>query len=251
MYNPFIGNYLLDSFTTEIGGEVYIRANGVMVMGSITGGEIKGNVLTPANRRPAFITKIGFDRQVKPDLRVRLTASNYTIRKSPADTLYAGDRAGSPYFCVLESTATGCGTSQAFSGNLNPGFRSRVMAFQINPFVKYKGLEFFGVFETASGRNANETNNRTFAQQGAEVVYRFAGDHLFAGVRYNRARGFLQGISNEVSVNRNQYAAGWFLNRYLLLKVEYVIQNYKNFPPDDIRNGGRFQGTMVDAVLAF
>ncbi len=156
MYNPFIGNYLLDAFTTEIGGEVYLRAKGVMLMGSITGGEIKGNVLAPSSRRPAFITKIGFDRQVTPDLRVRLTASNYTIRKSPADTLYSGDRAGSPYFCVLESASGGCGTSQAFSGTINPGFSFRTMAYQVNPFLKYKGLEFFGVLEHATGRTVSE-----------------------------------------------------------------------------------------------
>jgi hypothetical protein len=125
------------------------------------------------------------------------------------------------------------------------------MAFQVNPFIKYKGLEFFGVYETADGRTAAETINRPWRQHGGEVVYRFAGDHLFVGARYNRAKGKLAGISNELSVNRNQYAAGWFLNRHLLLKLEYVIQNYKNFPPSDIRNGGRFQGTMVDAVLAF
>jgi hypothetical protein len=251
MYNPFIGNYLLDSFTTEIGGEVYIRSNGIMVMGSMTGGEIKGNVLTPSKRRPAFITKIGFDRQVTPDLRVRLTASNYTIRKSPSDTLYGGDRGGSPYFCVMESAATGCGTAQAFSGDINPGFSYRVMAFQVNPFVKYKGLEFFGVLEHAKGSTATETQNRIWTQFGGEGVYRFAGDHLYLGARYDIAKGNFAGIVNQVSVNRTQFAAGWYLIRYLLLKTEYVIQNYKNFPPTDIRNGGRFQGTMVDAVLAF
>jgi hypothetical protein len=251
IYNPFIGNYLMDAFTTEIGGELYLRANGFLAMGSMTGGEIKGNVLTADKRRPAVITKIGFDRQVKPDLRFRLTASNYTIRKSPADTLYAGDRAGSPYFCVLESAATGCGTSQAFSGTINPGFSYRVMAFQVNPFLKYKGLELFGVIETAEGRSATEVVNREWNQVGGEAVYRFANDHLYVGARLDRAKGVLASSPNQVSVNRNQFAAGWFLNRYLLMKTEYVVQNYKNYPVSSILNGGRFQGFMVDAVLAF
>ena len=26
MYNPFVGNYILDAFTTEVGGELYLRA---------------------------------------------------------------------------------------------------------------------------------------------------------------------------------------------------------------------------------
>jgi hypothetical protein len=250
MYNPFIGNYLLDAFTTEIGGELYLRAKGILAMGSITGGEIKGNVLSPQSRSPAFISKLGFDRQITPDLRVRLTGSNYTIRKSPADTLYAGDRGGSPYFFVLENTQA-TATANAFSGTINPGFSYRVQAYQVNPFVKYRGLEFFGVFEHASGSTASETKDRAWTQQGGEAVYRFADNHLFVGARYNRAKGRLANMANELSVNRTQFGAGWFINRYLLLKSEYVIQNHKNFPATDIRNGGRFQGWMFDAVLAF
>ena len=42
MFNPFVGNYLMDAFTTEIGGEVYLRAKGMMLMGAVTGGEIRG-----------------------------------------------------------------------------------------------------------------------------------------------------------------------------------------------------------------
>jgi hypothetical protein len=251
MYNAFIGNYLMDAFTTEIGGELYLRANGILAMGSITGGEIKGNVLSSGSRRPAFITKIGFDRQLNPDLRVRLTASNYTIRKSPSDTLYGGDRGGSPYFCVLESAATGCSTGQAFSGTVNPGFSFSVMAFQVNPFVKFKGLELFGVIEHASGRSAAELRNRVWNQAGGELVYRFANDHLFLGSRLDRVKGQLANSINEVSVNRTQFAAGWFINHYLMLKSEYVIQNYKNYPVTSIFNDGRFQGFMGDAVLAF
>ena len=248
MYNPFIGNYLLDPFTTEIGGEVYLRANGFLAMGSITGGEIKGNVLNPQSRSPAFITKLGFDRQINPNLRVRLTASNYTIRKSPAETLYAGDRAGSPYFCVLENA---CTTSQAFSGTINPQFGYRVMAFQVTPFIKYRGLELFGVLEHADGRTATETKDRTWTQYGAEAVYRFANDHLYFGGRFNRARGNLPNMINQVSVNRTQFAAGWFIMHYLELKGEYIIQNYKNYPPSSIFNGGRFDGLEFAAVLAF
>jgi hypothetical protein len=30
MYNPFVGNYILDAFTTEIGSEVYVRKDGLI-----------------------------------------------------------------------------------------------------------------------------------------------------------------------------------------------------------------------------
>src|SRR6185312_14004268 len=32
IYNPFVGNYILDAFTTEIGAEVYARSNGLIAM---------------------------------------------------------------------------------------------------------------------------------------------------------------------------------------------------------------------------
>src|SRR4029079_125326 len=38
LYNPFVGNYLLDAFTTQVGGEVYLKAAGIVAMGGLTAG---------------------------------------------------------------------------------------------------------------------------------------------------------------------------------------------------------------------
>ncbi len=46
-------------------------------------------------------------------------------------------------------------------------------------------------------------------------------------------------------------AFGWFVTPALLTKVEYVIQNYNDFPVNDIRNGGQFKGFMVQGAVAF
>lgn len=56
---------------------------------------------------------------------------------------------------------------------------------------------------------------------------------------------------NEVSVDRWQLAAGWFVTRNLLVKGEYVTQQYHDFPAANIRNGGRFNGMMLEGVVAF
>ena len=105
LYNPFVGNYIMDAFTTEIGGEVYLKAASVIAMGAVTGGEIRGTVLSPGQRGPTYIGKIGIDRQMNNDLRVRLTGSMYKPNKAMSNTLYGGDRAGSRYYYVLENTA--------------------------------------------------------------------------------------------------------------------------------------------------
>ena len=36
-----------------------------------------------------------------------------------------------------------------------------------------------------------------------------------------------------------------------MLKGEYVNQKYLNFPKNDIRNGGKFNGMVVEGVVAF
>jgi hypothetical protein len=37
----------------------------------------------------------------------------------------------------------------------------------------------------------------------------------------------------------------------MLLKGEYVIQNYKDFAVTDYRNEGKFSGFVVEAVIGF
>jgi hypothetical protein len=81
MYNPFVGNLIMDAFTTEIGGEVYVQHQGFLGMVGITGGEIQGSILRPDERAPSFYGKLGVDRQLNEDLRVRLTGSAYTTQE--------------------------------------------------------------------------------------------------------------------------------------------------------------------------
>ncbi len=100
MHNPFVGNLILDAWTFEPGAEVYLRRGGFMAMGAVTSGSNKGDVTVPENRGPAFYGKLGVDRQISEQLRVRLTGSYYRADKTP--TLYFGDRAGSRYYMVLE-----------------------------------------------------------------------------------------------------------------------------------------------------
>jgi hypothetical protein len=250
LYNPFVGNYILDAFTTEIGGEVYLKTAGVIAMGAITGGEIRGTVVTPERRGPTFIGKLGVDRQISPDLRVRLTGSVYKADKAMSSTLYGGDRAGSRYYWVMENT-TATESAQFTSGLINPGFRNKVTAFQVNPFVKFRGLEFFGVLEQAEGKASTELTERTFNQYAGDVVYRFLDENLFVGVRYNRAEGELAGIAGELGAKRWQIGAGWFILPGLLAKAEYVDQKYFGYPADNLKNGGRFKGLMVEGVVAF
>jgi len=251
MYNPFVGNYIMDAFTTEVGAEVLLRNKAIIAMGSITGGEVRGTVLTPKQRSASYIGKLGFDREVNPNLRVRLTGSMYTTNNSASNTLYGGDRAGSRYYYVVENTAA-TESAQFTSGAINPGFRNKVTAFQINPFVKFGGLELFGVIERAQGRASAEAANRAVRQYALDTVYRVGpSDELFVAARYNKVEGELAGIPGKAGANRWQLGAGMFLTPMIMAKIEYVKQQFTGYPANHARHGGQFNGLMLEGVVGF
>jgi hypothetical protein len=253
IYNPFVGNLIMDAFTTEVGAEAYFRTGPFLAMVGATGGQIRGDVTNPSKRHPAFLGKVGFDQQLSDNLRVRLTGSAYTTAGSPGATLYAGDRAGSRYWFVLENV-NATSTAQASSGLLNPALSREVTAWQINPFVKLGGLELFGVMERAEGRKADETDaqKREWSQYAVDAVYRFLPrDRMYVAARYNTVTGNLPGIAGEIGADRYQIGAGWFITPSVLLKGEYVSQSYNDFPTTDIRNGGEFNGFIFEGVVAF
>jgi hypothetical protein len=248
MHNPFVGNLILDAWTFEPGAEVYVRKSGLLGMVAVTSGSNKGDVTKPEARGPAYYGKVGFDRQLSDALRVRLTGSYYTADNTP--TLYYGDRTGSRYYMVLENTVATT-NAQFTSGLVNPGFSNEVRAFQVNPFVKLGGLELFGVIERAEGKSAAEADSREIRQYSGDVVYRFLDDQIYVGGRYNTVSGRLAGAASDISIDRAALAAGWFVTPTILLKGEYVSQKYDDFAETDIRNGGKFNGFIVEGAVSF
>ena len=143
-------------------------------------------------------------------------------------------------------------SSQFTSGRLNPNFRNDVTSFQINPFVEISGLELFGVAEWSNGSLSDEDKNREWSQYGAEAVYRFLPyDQLYVALRYNTVTGPMAFSTDEVTVNRLQVGGGWFITKNILMKAEYINQEYKEFDPSSIYHEGQFNGLMLEATVAF
>lgn len=272
LYNPFVENYIMDAFTTEIGGEVYVRQGGAFGMLGVSNGLIKGNIdsvtagrdpqgnILDDNLRksPSIYGKIGYDTQIDENLRIRVAGSFYhnSSAGNNGNTLYGGDRTGSNYFMVMEQAmvngAAPTYASAAFSGRFNPSFTKKIDAFQFNGFVKTYGLEIFGTYEIAKGRTKTEVDSRDAKQFAIEGVYRFGQkENVFIGARYNTVTADALGNPEEVKIDRASFAAGWFLTKNILLKGEYVNQKYKDFAATDYRNGGKFNGYIIQAVVGF
>ncbi|MES2702799.1 MAG: hypothetical protein V4649_09185 [Bacteroidota bacterium] len=263
IYNPFIENYIMDEFATEIGGEVYYHHNnGIIAMGGISNGALNPTVAASKKidtltgklniSAPAFHGKLGYDKQLNKDLRLRFTGSVYAVKSAASNTLFWGDRTGSHYFFVMENSAA-TATANAWSGRYNPQFSQQVTTFMLNPFVKYKGLELFGTYEMASGRKITEPIKRTATQYAVDIIYRFpaGSENFWIGGRYNSMTAEQPLLASEVTVKRMAGTLGWFVTKNIMMKGEYVSQVYDNFEATDIRSGGKFNGFMAAAVVGF
>ncbi len=262
IWNPFVGNYILDAFTTEIGAEVYLfPTENLMFMVGMTNGLINGNV-TEAEKQPSIYLKAAFDKQINDDFRFRLSASYYANSGSARNTLYSGDRTGSRFYMAMEPAialprgasayAATSYESNFTSGRINPDFSYKISTFQINPFLKFRGLEIFGTYEAATGRNSRESDERDFGQIAVEGIYRFLADErAFIAARYNSASGDLGGANTDITIDRTEFSAGWLPSDYLLLKVGIVNQKYNDFASSDLRHEGSFKGFLVEAVVGF
>ena len=254
IFNPFVGNYVLDAFSTEVGGEVYFHDGWWMAMAAMTNGEIKGATTTPEKRSPAFFGKLAVDGKPIADLnlRIRLAFSAVSQAKANSQTLYGGDRGGSPYYNVVEPVGA-TEAANAWSGEIRNPFGSGIQGQMFNQFIKFKGAEFFGQQEWARGKNATvDVEKRKISQQVYEGLYRLGGrEQYYAGVRFNNFKGNLTPGSTTIrqEIQRYQVGGGWFVTRNLLAKGEWVNQDYSGF--SDLRQGATFKGFMFSGAVSF
>ena len=249
IYNPFIGNYIMDAFTTEGFGQATVQKDGFLVVLGVTNGKLNQNVVVnpDVDNRLSFFGKVGYDNYLTDDLRVRLTGSMYRNQGLNTGTsLYGGDRAGSRYYGIMR-TMEGDGTN--FEGRFNPRFR-QLTAVQVNPFIKFKGLEFFGIYEVAN--NSEDEGNGSFTQLAGELLYRFGNtEQFYIGGRYNEVSGKMNEAAGELNISRLNIGGGWFMTRNILTKLEYVDQRYDGFAAQSKYNGARFHGFNIEAAISF
>ncbi|MDX1272470.1 hypothetical protein [Bizionia paragorgiae] len=252
LFNPFVGNLIMDAFTTEVGAEVYYKTeSGFLGMLGFSNGKLNQKVVKTGSNTggAAFLAKLGYDKQINTDLRFRLTGSLYNTGYAPSVYLYNADRAGSRYYDIMQNATAA--NDDFRSGRFNPDFTNKITAVMINPFVKYGGLEFFGTVEMTSGRSIAESERRKTQQYAGELVYRFGkSENLYVGGRYNTVDAELMG-GDEVTINRLQAGAGWFMTKNILMKAEYVNQTYNDYAVGSILDEGAFKGVMVEAVISF
>ncbi|WMN12334.1 hypothetical protein QYS49_33270 [Marivirga salinae] len=256
IYNPFVGNYIMDAFSTEAFGEVTVQNNGLLAVIGVTNGKLNQSATAGPNNKPSFYGKLGFDKQFSDDFRARLTGSWYiNTGTGTGGYLYGGDRAGARYYNVMHSVGNddlGVGAKEGFADpQYNPRF-SKIGAFQINPFIKAGGFEFFGIYEVANGLNEG-ADDGSLTQIAAEALYRFgANERYYIGGRFNSVKGAKTADATEdLDTNRINFGGGWFLTDNIMTKVEYVNQQYNGDAWGGQYAGAGFKGLMLEAAISF
>jgi len=258
--NMFIGNYIIDAFTTAPAFEALYRNKGILLMGAVTTGTLKpalvgynsnSQVYTPYNIQEelAFYWKAGYDKQINANFRLRATLSGYHTSNNHFGSLYNGDRTGSRYYLVMNRVNNSADdvdpSKNHMSGNWGPGFTDKDNSLMVNLFMKYKGIEFFGTYETIKGTHAFGGSEFSYSQYAVESLLHLGkNEQFFGGARYNFTKN-----NPDNSIERLQIGGGWFLTSNILLKAEYVDQNYNNF----VAYGGNagFNGIMVETTISF
>lgn len=261
IYNPFIGNYIMDAFSTEAFGEVTLQYNGLLAVLGLTNGKLNQNVVINSNtdNKPSFYGKLGYDGRVGDEMRLRLTGSWYINNGTTTGTwLYGGDRAGSRYYNVLHTVPDMDGNVEGtdFDGRYNARF-TKLTALQLNIFAKFRGLEFFSIIERAAGNNEFTQpivdREGAFTQLAAELLYRFGNNERFyIGGRYNTVSGKQrESATTDLEITRLNLGGGWFITPNILTKVEYVNQQYVGNAWTGRFAGAEFSGVNLEAVIGF
>ncbi|RIH64651.1 hypothetical protein D1164_13495 [Mariniphaga sediminis] len=239
--NPFVGNWIMDAYTTNPGLEVMFRSNGFLALVGTNNGRLNYGRGNDIGEDLVFNWKLGYDTQVNDDLRLRASLSGYHVGEGHSGSyLWDGDRAGARYYNVMQKAdAEG---DNFRSGRWSPGSgQSEMNSYMANIFAQFHGLEVFGIYESMKG--VRRDADQHFTQTALQALYRLGS--FYVGTRLNK-------VSNNdgSSVNRTNIGGGWYMVENVLVKLDYVTQKYDGPAHGDI-DGGKFNGLVFEAAISF
>ncbi|MEN7547683.1 hypothetical protein AAG747_07180 [Rapidithrix thailandica] len=253
--NPLIGNYIIDGNTTEIAVEVTAALKQFELMGGISGGTTKGDL--NEDHGLATYGKIAYNQDLGEKSFLRLAGSLYHVDHSgnsaaygqgTKNYLFSGNRSGARYKGILNAE-TDAGQMLVTNGQ-------KITSYQLNSTLVFDRLEVFGTYEWINegdmdGADSDETLEETWTQIAVDAKYNLT-DKLYISGRYNVANEQeYQSIDSDRQVVRIQGGLGFMLTKGLLLKGEYVHQEYKNFGVEDARYGAEFNGPLLEMSFNF
>lgn len=239
--NPFVGNWVMDAYTTNPGLEVMYRNNGFLALVGANNGRMNYGRGGDLGEDLVFNWKLGYDKNINEDLRVRATLSGYHVGEGHSGSyLWGGDRGGARYYNVMQTAAAEGDNFRSGRWDPNSG-QTEMNSYMANVFVQFHGLEVFGIYENMKGVR-NEADQH-FTQTAIQALYRIGSFYL--GTRYNNVDN-----NDGSDVKRTNFGGGWFMTNNVLVKLDYVNQKYDGPAHGDI-DGGKFNGVVLEAAISF
>jgi hypothetical protein len=239
--NPFVGNWIMDAYTTNPGLEVLYRNKGFLALIGTNNGRVNYGRGNDIGEDLVFNWKMGYDKDITDDLRLRGTISGFHVGEGHSGAyLWGGDRAGARYYSVMQPvTASG---DNFTSGRWTPGSgQTEMNSYMANLFAKFHGLELFGIFESMKGVRNNADQHYT--QTALQAIYRIGS--FYVGTRLNKVSD-----NDRSEVNRTNIGGGWYMLNNVLVKLDYVTQKYDGPAHGEI-DGGKFDGLVIEAAISF
>lgn len=244
LHNPFVGNWIMDAYTTNPGMEIMFRKDGLLAMVGTNNGRMNYGRGNDIGKDLVYDMKLGYDKNINEDLRVRGTLSGYIVPDGHSGSyLYNADRAGARYYDVMlwhDQHLMDAGNRSTGRWDAGTG-QTKMFSYMANLYVKYQGLELFGIYENETGIRKGAEQH--FTQTAVQAIYHLGS--FYVGTRYNNVS------DNEGStVSRVNLGGGWFMTDNVLVKLDYVNQKY-NGPAHGRIDGGKFNGLVVEAAISF
>ncbi len=258
--NPLVGNFVVDPNIVSIGMQVASKPG--TRFGWLIGAN-NGTTTEDWNVGRGFA--VNGKLIVYPFKPLRASVSYMTADNSDNPTkaaggsalqMFTGNRSGERYAGVM-------GGGQA-PGNVFPQAGEKFSAGQFD--LTYDQSSFPIKLYGHYGRTQDQDINGSAAGSPEETWNYYAGDvvykmtpALYGAVRYSAATtDLLSGRATEGKVNRVQIGGGFWLTRNMLMKLEYVKQQYSGFRQGDMVNNGiqawrnpEFKGFVAEVSFAF
>lgn len=252
--NPFVGNFVMDPELVAVGGELYSEPGMFNWMVGVSSGT------TTENWTPGRGTGVHGKLWVIPIQDLRISGSYFQVDHSdnPAQggtsaAFFTANRSGERYGGVWNG---GGAPGQVFA---RAG--QDVQAFQFDVTWDGQPLKLYGHWGETTDSDINGsalgTPEESWNYYAAEAQY-FIQPELYVAARYSGASpDLLNDVSSNGSVTRYQAGLGYWLNRYILGKIEYVHQTMDGFVEGDVVGGVEawrepsFSGPVLEVSLAF
>ncbi|XOB60936.1 hypothetical protein ACMC56_09995 [Campylobacterota bacterium DY0563] len=265
MRNPFINNMGVEGYMQAGFIELTYRMPSIntLFVAGVSNGEVNPDDVSAGNGKGAYsyYAKLAYDNQISENTRFRISQSAFTVNNTTKNRLYMGDKAGNvprKIFNAIDNTYNSPNDRDSFGAvwNAMAGYND-LTSTMTNVFYKYKDTEFFGLLEYADGKQiygassvplANAIDMEMLHYSG-EIVQRFGADKYYVAARYEKAELEKEGAAQDAKLTQYQIAAGMFLSKTAMMKIEYIKQerDHVHAGHDNVK----FDGLMISAALSF